>query len=85
MRAWGTWSHTLAWECYLHLDLGKTAHSLLDRPQGSSPTPQKRQPGFPKKQVSASWSLGGAALCGISHSCQLPTPSLQGAVGSIRK
>lgn len=69
----------------LHPDLGKAASLLLNRSQDSSPIPQKGQPGFPKKQVCADWFLGRAALWGICHSCQLPTPPPQGAVGSIRK
>lgn len=65
--------------------MGKVASLLLDRSQGSSPIPQKVRPGFPKKQVSADRSPGGAVLRGISHSCQLPTPPPQGAAGSVRK
>lgn len=72
MRAWGAWSNML-WPSVLPaLTRAKQPACFWTGPRAPVSFCRRDSVAFPKKQVSAGWSLSGAALLG--HQAQLPAP-----------
>lgn len=70
---WGSWSRSFSGLSVLPTPQLRQSNQLASRRvPGLQSHSAKGQPGFPHKQVSADWSLGGATL--PRHQPQLPAP-----------